>query len=81
MASLVKSTEVNELKQIGEVARELDINPKTIRYYEEIGLIPRAQRTESGYRVYRQVDVDRIAFIFVPASWIFPLTILGKSWL
>jgi len=32
--------EMSELRQIGEVANGLDINPKTIRYYEEIGLIP-----------------------------------------
>ncbi|HFQ93755.1 MAG TPA: heavy metal-responsive transcriptional regulator [Anaerolineae bacterium] len=51
------------MKQIGSVARELGVNPKTIRYYEEIGLIPPAQRTESGYRVYGQADIDRIAFI------------------
>lgn len=69
---------MSELKQIGQVARELNINPKTIRYYEEIGLIPRAQRTESGYRVYRQVDVDRIAFILRSRELDFSLDDIGE---
>lgn len=34
-----------------------------IRYYEQIGLIPLAERTESGYRVYTQDDVHRLHFI------------------
>lgn len=50
-------------KQIGLVAHELGLNPKTIRYYEEIGLIPEAQRTPNGYRRYTQGEIDRIAFI------------------
>ena len=50
-------------KQIGEAARQLGINPKTIRYYEEIGLIPEAQRNQSGFRVYSQAEIDRLAFI------------------
>jgi DNA-binding transcriptional MerR regulator len=35
---------MDQLKQIGEVAHPLDLNPKTIRYYEEINLIPEPQR-------------------------------------
>ncbi len=50
-------------KQIGLVAQELGLNPKTIRYYEEIRLIPQAQRTPNGYRIYTQGEIDRIAFI------------------
>ena len=49
--------------RIGEIAGELGLNPKTLRYYEEIGLLPEPDRTESGYRVYRQVDVERLRFI------------------
>jgi len=49
--------------RIGELAAELDINPKTIRYYESIGLLPKPERTESGYRLYRSDDQERLAFI------------------
>lgn len=54
---------MSKLKKIGVVAEELGINPKTIRYYEEIKLIPRAQRNQGGHRVYAQHEIDRIAFI------------------
>lgn len=48
---------------IGSVARELGLNPKTIRYYEDIGLLPEADRTGSGYRVYSPEIVNRLKFI------------------
>ncbi|MFQ5796489.1 MAG: MerR family transcriptional regulator [Candidatus Bipolaricaulia bacterium] len=48
---------------IGELAKRVDLNPKTIRYYEEVGLLPRAKRTASGYRVYRPEDAERLKFI------------------
>ena len=35
----------------------------TIRYYEQVGLIPPVARTESGYRAYSEVDVHRLRFI------------------
>lgn len=49
--------------RIGELAARFDLNPKTIRYYEEIGLLPRADRSESGYRRYDSRDVERLGFI------------------
>ncbi len=49
--------------RIGELAAELGLNPKTIRYYEQIGLLPAAPRTESGYRLYGADDVERLRFI------------------
>ncbi len=49
--------------RIGQLAAELGMNPKTIRYYEEIGLLPEPQRTASGYRLYGASDRDRLGFI------------------
>lgn len=49
--------------RIGQLAAELGLNPKTVRYYEEIGLLPRAGRTESGYRLYDASDRERLDFI------------------
>ena len=49
--------------RIGELAAELGLNPKTIRYYEQIGLLPVQVRTSSGYRVYGPADQDRLRFI------------------
>jgi DNA-binding transcriptional MerR regulator len=48
---------------IGEVAKRVGVTTKTIRYYESMGLVSEARRTDSGYRVYSGEDVDRIRFI------------------
>jgi DNA-binding transcriptional MerR regulator len=48
---------------IGELAKELHLNPKTVRYYEELGLLPNPQRSESGYRLYSRHEVDRLHLI------------------
>ncbi len=49
--------------QIGEVTQNLGINPQTVYFYERTGLIPPLQRTEGGYRVFNQEDVDRLVLI------------------
>ncbi len=49
--------------QIGELAALFDINPKTIRYYEEIGLLPKPSRSPAGYRQYGPADRERLDFI------------------
>jgi DNA-binding transcriptional MerR regulator len=49
--------------RIGELARRVHVNPKTVRYYESIGLLPAPERTESGYRVYAAADEELLAFI------------------
>lgn len=49
--------------RIGELAQRVGINPKTVRYYEQIGLLPEPPRTPSGYREYADVDVERVMFI------------------
>ena len=48
---------------IGRVAEMVRMNVPTIRYYEEIGLVPTALRTEQNRRVYKDVDVRRLNFI------------------
>ena len=49
--------------RIGQLARQLGLNPRTIRYYESIGLLPEPERTEVGYRLYGPDDRERLAFI------------------
>lgn len=49
--------------RIGELAGELGLNPKTIRYYESIGLLPEPARTSSGYRDYDDRATDLMRFI------------------
>ncbi len=48
---------------IGELAKELHLNPKTIRYYEEVGLLPEPRRSESGYRVYSRYEIERLRLV------------------
>ena len=49
--------------RISEVASESGLPAKTIRYYEDTGLIPRARRGRNGYRRYRDSDVHTLRFI------------------
>jgi len=37
---------------IGEIAKQVGVNPKTIRYYEDITLLPKSKRGDNNYRVY-----------------------------
>lgn len=48
---------------VSELAAELGINPRTVRYYDEIGLLSAAGRTTSGYRRYGTTERDRLRFI------------------
>jgi DNA-binding transcriptional MerR regulator len=48
--------------RIGELGERVGVNPKTIRYYEEIGLLPEPTRLRSGYRAYTD-DAARLGFI------------------
>jgi MerR family copper efflux transcriptional regulator len=52
-----------DLMRIGELAERLNLNPRTLRYYESIGLITEPDRTESGYRDYSEDDLERVRFV------------------
>ena len=51
------------LLRIQEVAATLGLTPRTIRYYEELGLLTPAARSEGDYRLYDDDDVERLRFI------------------
>src|SRR3989304_4797188 len=57
--------ESNGLKyyKIGELASLAGMTPRTIRYYEEIGLLNSVKRIEGGKRVYTDKDLQRLKFI------------------
>jgi MerR family transcriptional regulator, repressor of the yfmOP operon len=58
----MKSDRSNFLK-IGEIARLTEMSPRTIRYYEEIGLLNSVKRVQGGKRVYTDKDLQRLKFI------------------
>lgn len=49
--------------RIGELAQKCGVDPKTIRYYEAFGLLPKAARALSGHRTYSEQDLRRLRFI------------------
>lgn len=48
---------------IGQAAKLSGVNAKLIRHYESIGIIPKATRTESGYRTYSESDLHILIFV------------------
>jgi Cu(I)-responsive transcriptional regulator len=48
---------------IGQAAAASGVSAKMIRHYEEVGMLPAAKRTESGYRQYGDADVQTLRFI------------------
>jgi MerR family transcriptional regulator, copper efflux regulator len=49
--------------QIGEVAERTRLSLRTIRHYDQIGLVPPSGRTEGGFRLYTEADVERLQHV------------------
>jgi MerR family copper efflux transcriptional regulator len=49
--------------RIGQIAERSGVPTKTIRYYESVGLLPRPDRTASGYRDYDEPALQRLRFV------------------
>lgn len=54
---------MQHLLRIGQVAREVGVSPKTLRYYEDVGLLTPAARSAAGYRLYTGAALERVSFI------------------
>lgn len=68
----------NGIMSIGEAASQSGVPPKTIRYYEEIGLIAPAERLENRYRAYDEKDIQTLRFIQRARSLGFSLKEVAK---
>ena len=64
--------------QIGDLARRTGVPTKTIRYYEEIGVLPEPKRARNGYRDYPDDAVDRLEFIREAQATGLTLTEIGS---
>ena len=56
----MNATEQRPLR-IGEVAERVGVTPRTIRYYEELGLLGGGERAKGAHRLYSEADVARLA--------------------
>lgn len=54
---------MNRHSSIGELARETGVKVVTVRYYEQIGLLPQPARTSGNYRTYTEDHFARLRFI------------------
>lgn len=54
------STTEPRVLRIGELAERTGVTPRTIRYYEEIGLLARGERRKGSHRAYDEADVERV---------------------
>ena len=64
--------------QIKELSRRTNLSSKTIRYYEDIGLLPPPRRMPNGYRDYRDADLDRVKFVAASRGLDFSLDDIGE---
>lgn len=52
-----------QVYSIGEISKKVETSTRTIRYYEELGLLNSVKRIENGHRVYTDEDIRRLKFI------------------
>ena len=54
---------------IGELAERTGLSLRTIRHYDDVGLLPAAARTDGGFRLYTEADCDRLMVIKTMRKW------------
>jgi len=51
------------MMQIGEAAERTQLSLRTIRHYDQMGLVPPSGRTEGGFRLYTEADIQRLRHV------------------
>lgn len=67
---------MEEYLRIGQLAARLNLNPKTIRFYEQLGLVDPA-RDDNGYRLFSPDDAARLRFILRAKNFGLKLSEIG----
>lgn len=65
---------MNQALRIGEAAEQAGLAPSAIRYYENTGVLPEPERSDSGYRGYDLADVELLRFVGRLRNLEFPLS-------
>lgn len=72
------SDQKNNLRKIGQLARQFGLNVRTLRYYEKIGLLAPTGRSEGGYRLYSESDERLLQFVLQAKRAGFTLDEIGE---
>lgn len=59
--------------KVGDLAKQTGVSPRTLHYYDEIGLLSPSQRTDAGYRLYGEAEIIRLQQIISLRQLGFPL--------
>lgn len=65
---------------VNEVSKRTGVSIRTLQYYDKIGLLRAAGRTEAGYRLYDDAALERLQQILLFRELEFPLKDIQKSW-
>lgn len=68
----------DEVLTVGQVAEELGVTVRTLHHYDEIGLVVPSGRSRAGYRLYTEVDLQRLQHVVVYRRLGFPLEEIGE---
>ena len=63
MTEMKEAAAAGRLMRIQEAAADVGLTPRSVRYYEEMGLLRPAARSEGDYRLYDETDLERLRFI------------------
>ncbi len=58
-----QTPQAEKLASIGEISEKTGLSPRTVRYWEELGLLPGVRRRAGGRRVYGRDELERLRFI------------------